>query len=67
MLLTRSTHHSSDCDETFTSYWKHARAGFLILKILKTVLAGVSGVALHSDCDVTFKVVVNMLLVVLEI
>ena len=44
----RSTHHSSDCDETFRSCCKHACSGFGNLKI---VLAGVFVVALHSDLD----------------
>ena len=47
----RSTFRSSDCDETFTSYCKHSRGGFGNLKNLKTVLAGVPGVALRSDLD----------------
>ena len=27
-VALKSTHHSSDCDETFTSCFKHARRGF---------------------------------------
>ena len=46
----KSTHRSSDCDETFTSCCKHARDGFENKKI-KIVLAIVLGVALHSDLD----------------
>ena len=51
MLPYRSTHHSSDCNETFTSCCKHARGGFGNVKKFKIVLAGVPGVALHSDLD----------------
>ena len=43
----RSTHRSSDYDETFTNCWERARGDFRNKK--KIVLAGVSGVALHSD------------------
>ena len=46
MLPYRSTHRSSDYDETSKSYCKHARGGFGNLKNLKIVLAGVPGVAL---------------------
>ena len=42
---------SSNCDETFTSCWIHGRGGFGNLRKLKTVLAAVSCVALHSDLD----------------
>ena len=51
MLQYRSTHRSSDCDETFTSYCNHAWGGFGNLRNLKTILAWVPGVALHSDLD----------------
>ena len=44
----RGIHRLSDCDETFTSYWKHARDGFGNLKNVKIVLAGVPGVALQE-------------------
>ena len=37
----RSSHRSSDCDETFTSCCKRARGGFGNLENLKIVLAGV--------------------------
>ena len=43
--------NSSDCDDTFTSCCTHARGGFGNLRKLKTVLAAVSCVALHSDLD----------------
>ena len=51
MLPYRSTQRSSDCDETFTSCWERARGGFGNKKKLKIVLAGTSGVALHSELD----------------
>ena len=51
MLTYRSIQQSSDCDETFTGCWKHARGGFGNLRKLKIVLAGVSCVALHFDLD----------------
>ena len=41
----RSTHHSSDCNETFTSC-KHARNDFGNIKKLKILLTGVPSVAL---------------------
>ena len=48
----RSTHRSSDCDETSISFCKQGRGGFVNLKSLKIVLAGVSGVpGVHSDLD----------------
>ena len=53
VLPQRSTHHSSDCDETFTSC-KHARGGFGNLKNFKIGLAGVPCAALHFDLDEIF-------------
>ena len=64
----RSTHCSSDCDETFTSC-KHARVGF---GNKKNVLAGVTGVALQGARTIhpiamKLSQVVNMPAVILEI
>ena len=69
----RSTHGSSDCDETFTSCCKHDRGCFQNLKNLKILLAGVPGVPLpgaynfHLIAMKLSQVVVNMIVVVLEI
>ena len=69
----RSTHGSSDYDQTFTSYCKHVRGGFGNLKVFKIVLAGVPGVCptgAHSVHPIAMKlsqIVGNMLAVVLEI
>ena len=68
----RSTHRSSDCDESFTSCYKHSRGGFGNLKNLKIVLAGVPGVALSQQGHAPFirlrlsEIVVNMLTVGLK-
>ena len=68
----RSTHHSSDCYETFTSCSKHALSGFGNLKKLKTVLAGVPCVLIpgeHTFHPIAkkFSQVETMLAMVLEI
>ena len=69
---TRSTHPSSDCDETCISC-KHARNGFGKIKILKIILTGVPIVVLpgaHSFHPIALRllqVVLNMLEMVLEI
>ena len=39
----RTTHPSSDCEETFTSCCKHVLGGFGSLNNIKNVLAGVPG------------------------
>ena len=71
----KSTHRSSDCDETFRNCCTHACGGIRNLKNLKIVLGGVSGVALfprgahtvHAIAMKLLQVVGNMLKVVLEI
>ena len=56
-----STHLSSDYDETFTSYCKHARGGFGNLKI---VLTGVPVHPIAMKLSKVVVIVVNMLAVV---
>ena len=57
----RSTHRSSDCNETFTSCCKHDRSGLGNFIKLKIVLAGVPGVALSLQEHITVHPIVTKL------
>ena len=50
----RSTHRSSDCDETSTSCCKHAHGGFEHLKTNVCLSVPYRSTDLSYDCDETF-------------
>ena len=75
MLPYRIIQHSSDCDERFTSCWKHARGGFGNLKKFKNCTSRstrccpfpTGAYTVHPIATKFSQVIVNMLAVVLEI